>query len=475
MIRPQADDDLCARPACDLVVDLRAGRIDPRQLVDAAFARMDRLDGVLNAVPTRLADRAWAACERIRDERTTAASEPRWLGGLPIVVKDTHPVAGARTTYGSRAFADHVPDHSAWHVEQLERMGAIVIGKSNTPEFAAGAQTFNDVHGTTCNPWNTGLTCGGSSGGAAVAVAAGMAWGADGSDLGGSLRIPAAFCGVVGLRPSVGRVRHGPQRLPFQTLNQIGPIARSVRDLALVLDAMSGPDARDPLCLPLAEPPLRAQVERDPGIATIGFDPDLGGRIPVDAAIARVLRAALGRLGPLGVEVRPVSIATDDAIMSFRVLRAQYLAAELGEIAERHRALLKPELVANIDEGLALDGARIAAGERARGVQTARLLALLDRYPVVALPTTIMPPFDKALRYPRELDGRPFENYFDWVAPTFVLSLTGCPTLSLPCGLTDAGLPVGLQLVAAPHEEGRLLAFAARLERAFGFPPLPIG
>lgn len=457
-------DELHKLSARAAVAALRDGSLDPELLVRAAFARMELLEPRLNAVPTRLPDRALAACTRIRAERSSRRQDDLWLGGLPIVIKDTHHVAGVRTTFGSTAFADHVSSWSSWHVERLEARGAIIVGKSNTPEFAAGAQTFNEVHGVTRNPWNPDLTCGGSSGGSAVAVATGMAWLADGSDLGGSLRIPAAFCGVVGLRPSVGRVPHGRQSLPFQTLNVVGPIARDVRDLALMLDAMSGDDPRDPLALPVPGTSFLHAVDEQPPIERIGFDADLGGRLEVDSEIAAAVHSAIARIAADGIAVEPVAIATDDAIASFRVLRAQHLASELGEIAASHAAALKPELMSNIDAGLRLTGAEVAAAERARAQQFMRLAQLLTIYPIIALPATVLPPFDVNMRYPRQLNSQRFENYFDWAAMTVVISLTGCPALSLPCGFTSQGMPVGIQLVAAPREEHRLLAFAARLE-----------
>jgi len=445
------------------VAALRAGSLDPAELIDVAFARMDARDGALNAVPTRLVKRARAACIRVRDERASRLNDPRWLAGLPIVIKDTHAVAGARTTFGSTAFADHIPLVSAWHVERLEAMGAIVIGKSNTPEFAAGAHTFNDVHGVTRNPWDTRLTCGGSSGGSAVALATGMAWLADGSDLGGSLRIPAAFCGVVGLRPSIGRVPHGPQRVPFQTLNVVGPMGRSVGDVALMLDALAGSDPRDPLSLPA--PATRFVDSLDGPVATsIGCDLTLGGLLPMDPGVARVVRDAIAHLEAAGIGCPSADIVTREACASFRALRAAYLAAELGALDADSRAAMKPELRDNIAQGLALDGAALASAEQARGAYFASVQMLFGLHPVLALPTTIMPPFDAGRRFPAEFLGERFDTYFDWAAPAFVLSLLGCPVLSLPCGLTESGLPVGLQLVAPPRAEAVLLATAARIE-----------
>jgi amidase len=458
-------DALLQLSAREAVAGLRAGKLDPLELVEAALARIQAIDGKLNAVPTVVPERARAAARRLRTARAEAVADPAWLGGLPVVIKDTHPVEGVRTTFGSTLFAEHVATRTARHVALLEARGAIVLGKSNTPEFAAGGQTFNDVFGPTRNPWDRALTCGGSSGGSAVAVATRMAWAADGSDFGGSLRIPAAFCGVVGLRPSPGRVAQDPRAMPFQTLDVIGPIARDVRDAALLLDALTGPEPADPLSLPAPALPFAHAALQPSGVDRIAFTPDLGGIIPIDPAIVAVLERAVA---DAGVALELASLPFALALEAFAPLRAVQFAAELGAIAEAAPGRLKPELEANILAAGALDGEQIVTAERARGRFSAAVWALLARCPILALPATILPPFDIRLRYPIEAGGRRFASYFEWAAPTLALSLTGCPALSLPCGLTTEGLPVGLQLVAAPRDEARLLAFAHELEQRLG-------
>jgi amidase len=462
--------DLLRLSAREAVQGLRAGRLDPLELIEAALAHIEAVDGVLNAVPTRLPERARAAARRLRQERVERVADPLWLGGLPVVIKDTHPVEGVRTTFGSTLFADHVATRTARHVALLEARGAIVLGKSNTPEFAAGGQTFNEVFGATRNPWNGALTCGGSSGGSAVAVATGMAWGADGSDFGGSLRIPAAFCGVVGLRPSPGRVVQDPRAMPFQTLDVAGPIGRDVLDTALLLDAMTGLDPADPLSLPPPVEPFLQAAQRPSGVERIAITPDLGGAVPVDPAIVQVILRAVARAG---VCVEPAALPFEIAIPAFATLRGIQFAAELGAIAAGAPGRLKPELEENIRSADRLSGQRIVEAERARGRFYAAIAGLLARSPILALPTTILPPFDIRQRYPTEAGGQRFSTYFDWAAPTLCISLTGCPALSLPCGLTPDGLPVGLQLVAAPRDEARLLAFARELEERLDLQPRP--
>lgn len=467
-------EDLWKLSACTVVARLRAGTLDALELTELALARIAALDPELNAVPTLVPERARAAARRAREERSRRAREEGWLGGLPVVIKDTHPVAGVRTTWGSTVFADHVPVRSAPHVRRLEERGAVILGKSNTPEFAAGAQTFNEVFGTTVNPWDRRATCGGSSGGGAAALAAGMAWLADGSDFGGSLRIPAAFCGVVGLRPSPGRVPQGPRATPFQSLDVIGPMARGVNDLALLLDALSGAHEADPISLPAPAMSFARAARQPSGVRRVAACLDLGPSVPVDAGIGAALDSALARIARRRITVQRRRLGIEAAIDAFAALRAVQFAAELGPVLEGHRDRLKPELVANIEAGLTQDGRRLVTAEQARGRFLGTLLDLFGEADILALPTTIIAPFPVTRRYPEEVGGVRFPTYFHWAAPTLVISLTGCPAISLPVGLTSSGMPVGLQLVAPPRADARLLAFARELEADFGSFPSPL-
>jgi amidase len=452
-----------------VVADLAAGRISPLELVEAAIARIEAVDPLVNAVPTRCFERARARARALMQGEAPATAKRGWLGGLPIVVKDLADVEGVRTTYGSPIFAEHVPEQTALHVRRLEANGAIVLGKSNTPEFGAGANTFNEVFGATRNPWSTDLTCGGSSGGAAVALATGMAWLADGTDVAGSLRTPAAFCSVVGLRPSIGRVPLGPGRVRFQTLSVAGPMARDVADVALMLDAMTGTDLDDPLA---TEPPVEAfaaAVMKPPELGRVGFSADLGGLVPVHPEVARIAGQAAARLTDLGAAV--IENRSPDfgpAREVFEVLRAAHFAYDKAPLLDAERERLKPEVVWNIERGLALTADEIGWAERERGLIQARMAAFFREHDLLLSPAAIVPPFNVELRYLESLGDYRFPTYIDWVAVTYAITLAGCPALSLPCGFTASGLPVGLQIVAPPRGEARLLAAARALEEILG-------
>jgi amidase len=455
-------NELLRKPAREVVRLLERREVSPVELAELALARIAAVDGSVNAVPTVCAERALEHARRLGD---AAPPDDRrgWLGGLPVVIKDLNDVAGVRTTYGSPIFKDHVPDRSGYEVERLESRGAVVLGKSNTPELGAGANTFNEVFGITRNPWDTRLTCGGSSGGAAVALATGMAWLANGSDLGGSLRTPASFCSVVGLRPSPGRVPHGPSASPFQTLSVEGPMARDVRDLALMLDAQAGFDPRDPISF---EAPVRSFAEAA-GQPTpprrVAFSADLGVT-PVDAEVGAICRAATQRFVELGALVEEASPDLSSAVEVFTTLRAESFVTGRALLLERHRDQLKPEVVWNIERGLTVTADEIGHAERQRGLMQRGMAAFMADHDLLCSPAAIVPPFPVEQRYVEALNGHRFPSYIDWIAINFAITLTGCPALCLPCGFTSTGLPVGLQIVGRPRGEAMLLAAGAMLE-----------
>ena len=456
--------ELTGLSAREAVRRLREGAVSPLDLIDAALARIEAVDPLVNAVPILCAERARAHARRL-----LAGEAPKGrLHGLPVLIKDLVEVQGVRTTHGSPIFADHVPDFSDWSVERIEAEGGIILGKTNTPEFGAGANTFNEVFGATLNPWDRRMTCGGSSGGAAVALATGTAWLADGSDLGGSLRTPASFCGIVGLRPSPGRVPHGPRPLAFGTLAVHGPMARDVRDVALMLDVMAGLDPRDPLSYDAPAVPYAQAVERAPSLRRVAFSADLGGITPVDPEVAAICRAAANRFAALGAEVVEAAPDLAAAEATFTTLRAAQFAAGMAPLLRDHREKLKPEVVWNIEHGMALTANAIGRAELARSELQRNAAAFLAEHDLLLCPASIAPPFPVGQRYLAELNGHRFPSYIDWVAIAYAITLTGCPALSLPCGFTAAGLPVGLQIVGPPRGEARLLAAAAALEDALG-------
>ncbi len=453
--------ELTALSAQAAVRLLRRGEVSPLELIDAALDRIAATDPAINALPTLCAERARAAAGRIM--ATKADDRPGWLAGLPLAVKDLTDVAGVRTTYGSPLYADHLPDRSDILVERLEANGGVVLAKSNTPEFGAGGNTFNEVFGATRNPWNTDLTCGGSSGGSAAALAAGQVWLATGSDLAGSLRTPASYCAVVGLRPSPGRVASGPRERPFGTLSVEGPMARSVGDAALMLDAMVGWHADDPLSLPAPPESFAAAAAGRRLPRRVAFSPDLGIS-PVDPETRAICTAAVGRFAAAGVAVEEACPDLADAPAIFQTLRAAGFVAGLGPLYERHRDRLKPEIQWNIERGLGLGAADIGAAERARGALYHRAVAFFADYDLLLCPAACLPPFAVGARWVRELGGVRFDNYVEWLRLAYAVTLTACPALSVPCGFTADGRPVGLQMVGRPRGEAALLAAAAAFE-----------
>jgi amidase len=456
--------NLTALTARQVVQHLKNGDVSPSELIEAAAQRISEVDGPLNALPTLCLDRARDGAKQLDN---LDSDQPSWLGGLPIAVKDLNDVAGVRSTHGSPLFADRIPGKSDVMVETLEKNGALVIAKSNTPEFGAGANTFNEVFGETRNPWDLRKTCGGSSGGSAVALATGQVWLATGSDLGGSLRIPAAFCSVVGLRPSPGRVARHPTATPFSPLNVEGPMGRTVGDVALMLDAMTGAHPLDPISFDSSPTPFQRAVDAPVAPKRIAFTKDLGGLVPVDPEIAAQCETAALKLQDIGASVEVASPDFSGALNCFQTLRAASMVTNLGGLHENRRESLKPDLIWNIEKGMALTAGDIARAERARTGLCGRIAAFFKDYDLLLCPATIVPPFDIERRYVDEVAGHKFDNYVDWLAVTFAITLTACPALSLPCGFTKAGLPVGLQMVGPPRGEAPLLSGAALAEQIF--------
>lgn len=462
--------DLISLPARTIRDLLAKGEIRGADLLDALEARVASVDGAVNALPTLCFDRAR---ERMAAVEARPAHERGLLGGLPVAIKDLTEVAGVRSTFGSPIFADNIPAASGHLVQRIEGQGGIVYAKSNTPEFGAGAATFNEVFGATRNPWNTALSPAGSSGGSAAALASGMAWLASGSDMGGSLRNPASFCGVVGMRPSLGRVPNGPAANPYATLSVDGPMARDVDDLALFFDALCGHDPREPLSLDRSVTPFAEAAARRTLPSRIAWSRDLGVT-PVDPEVAALCEAAARRFEALGVPVEEAQPDLADAHTVFQTIRAHEFATTLGPLLETNRADLKPEVVWNIEKGLALTSAEIGRAERARAAMIQNAVAFFDTYDLLLCPATIVPPFPVEDRYVARCDGVEFETYIDWLAIVYAITNISHPALSLPCGFTGAGLPVGLQMIGGPRGEAALLSAAGALQDALALGHLPI-
>ena len=458
--------ELCQLSAVAAVSKLCQGEISPLDLIDAAEQRITRTNPHLNAMPTLCLERA-----RKHAQAMMAGKRPTGLlHGLPIAVKDLSEVAGVRTTYGSPIYQDFIPQQSDYMVQNLEAQGAIVIGKSNTPEFGAGASTFNEVFGKTHNPWNITKSVAGSSGGAAAALAAGQVWLATGSDLGGSLRTPASFNSIIGLRPSPGRVPHGPNGNPWNTMSVNGPMGRNAADTALMLDAMTGQVSGDPISLAVPATSFLNCVELAKAPKQIGFSSNLGIS-PVDPEVHAICEQAAQRFAALGSEITDSCPDFSEAVDTFQVIRAVMFANAHYFHLRDHSDKLKPEVIWNIEKGLALKVEDIIRAEQARARLLQNILAFFEQHDLLLCPTAIVPPFDVDMRYVEEVNDQRFDNYIEWLSIAFPATLCSCPAVSVPAGFTTSGLPVGLQIIGPPRAEGRVLAAASLIERA-GLTPI---
>ena len=469
-----ADADLVHAPARELVRRLAARELGAEELMRRFLARIEAVNPRVNAIVTLLPE---AALEGARAaDAALARGEPTGpLHGLPIAVKDVTPTRGVRTTFGSPIYRDFVPAEDALYVERLRAAGAIVIGKTNTPEFAAGSQTFNRVFGATRNPWAADRTCGGSSGGAAVAVACGMLPFADGTDVGGSLRNPASWCNVVGFRTSPGRVPMWPRAVLFDALDVAGPIARHVADAALLLSVMAGPDRRVPHSSEAPGARFREPLERGFEGARVAWSPTPAG-CPVEPAVLDVCGRAAARFAELGCTVEEAEPDLRGADETFRTLRAFAFARTHERHLREHRAALKDTVVWNTEQGLALSGMDVTRAEVRQAALFDRVVDFFGRFDYLVCPATQVAPFSVDTDWVREINGVRLATYIDWMAACYLITVTGCPAISVPAGFTPDGLPLGIQIVAPPRCDFEALQLAHAWEGLTGFadrrPPL---
>lgn len=460
-------EDLCFTPATVLRQMIRNKLISPVELVNTFLQRIEAINHTINAYCTLIPERALESAKNA-ESAIMKGREIGLLHGIPASIKDVTMMAGVRTTFGSKYYENFVPDIDDLVVERLSKAGAVILGKTNTPEFAAGASTFNEIFGITRNPWNTEFSVGGSSGGAAAAVAAGISPLAQGSDLGGSCRIPASFCGVVGLRPSPGRIPCYPNRLNHDDLSVQGLIARTVPDIALMLQAVSGPDRRSPVCLPnenleFLEPVWNPNIK--------GFKIAWGGNlnlVPVAGEVLKITKSSVEAFRELGCEVAeeaPDFSGVRDVAIILRGLRFVALYQDLFD-APRFKKLVNPLVIENIQQGLGLSVRKIAKAQQERSKIWDRVTKFFEEYDLLLTPTVPLPPFTAETRFPTEIDGEPMQSYVDWIMLTYAFSVVGFPAISVPCGWTHEGLPVGLQIVARYRSEVSLLRAAAAFELA---------
>jgi len=458
-------EDLYRLTALEAVRRLRAGEVTPLDLIDAVERRAAAVNGTVNALVTPAYDRARDHARRLM---ALPPAERSLLAGLPVAIKDLNDVAGVRTTYGSPIFAGNVPSVSDLMVQTIESRGGIVVGMTNTPEFGAGANTFNPVFGETQNPWNPALNAAGSSGGSAAALATGIVALATGSDLGGSLRTPASFCSVVGFRPSPGRVANGPAEQRFNDLSVEGPMARNVPDAALLLDAMAGWRVEDPISLPAPPEPFLAVAQRRRKPRRIALSIDLGGVTPVDPATRAIVRQAADQLSDAGVEIVETSPDFGGVMEAFHVLRGLGYATNMRALLAQHRDKLKSDVIWNIEQGMALTADRIGKALLRRSRLYGEVVKFLSEYEFLLAPGACCPPNPIEGRWVREVDGHKFENYIGWLTLPAVITMAACPALAIPAGFTGDGRPVGIQLVGAPRGDADVLSAGAAIEEILG-------
>jgi len=454
----------CYSSAREMAAAVAAKEISARELLELHLDRIAEVNPAVNAVVSLDVKRALEGAAAV-DERTASGGELGPLHGLPHAFKDTHEVAGWRTTYGSPLREHHVPRRDELVVERIRGAGAVVIGKTNVPEWAAGSHTFNSIFGTTRNPYDLSRSAGGSSGGAAAALATGMVPLADGSDMGGSLRNPASFCNVVGLRPSVGRVPQWPSANAWDLTSVGGPMARSVDDLALLLSVIAGPSTRARLSLEAPGSTFAPPLEGTLSCLRVALSTDLGGAFEVDNQVAAIVSAQGTVLEEAGAHVEQDHLDITGAESAFRTLRAWLFQARFGSLLAKRPAAFKSSLADNIRAGEDLTGADVAAAYQRLTTLAEKVRVFFETYDVLVLPVSQVPPFDAAQEYPVAINGQLQETYLDWMRSAFLITVTGCPAISVPAGFTSEGWPVGIQIVAAPRRDRRLLEVAHAFEQ----------
>ena len=461
------DSSICFLSTVEMARLIRTKKLSAREALAAHLKQIERVNPKVNAIVTLAPELAAAAAAKA-DEMQARKETLGPLHGLPVAHKDLLETRGIRTTFGSPLYKDNIPTADDIVVERMRRAGAIIVGKTNTPEFGSGSQTFNTIFGATLNPYDLTKTCGGSSGGAAVALACGLVPVASGSDTGGSLRNPAAYCNVAGFRPSIGRVPNPNAAFAWSTLSTSGCLGRSVPDLALALSTITGPDSRAPLSINEPGERFARPLDRSFKGVRVAWFKDLGG-VPFDSRVRAIVDGHRKTFESLGCVVEQAEPDFAPAEVAFRVLRAWGSANTYGARLREHPEAFKDTLRGEIEEGLRLSAADIGRAETAHGVLWRRFQAFLEKYEYFVLPTTQLPPFDVNTPYPTEIGGVKFDSYIDWMKSCWYISATGNPAASVPGGFTVEGLPVGVQIVGRNKEDFAVLQIAHAFEQATGF------
>jgi amidase len=457
-------EEICFMTATDMSRRIRERALSAREVMEAHLARIERVNPVVNAMPTFIGCEAALKLADEADHKIATGVDVGPLHGLPIAHKDTEETAGMRTTWGSPIFKDHVPARDSLMAARTVAAGALRIGKTNVPEWAAGSHTFNPVFGATLNPYDTSKSCGGSSGGAAVCLATGMLPIADGSDLGGSLRNPGNFNNVVGFRPSPGRVPGWPSAMAWQSMAVKGPLARTVEDVALLFSTMAGPDSRAPFALTDSGESFRRPLQRDFTGVRIAWSPDLGG-LPVDTRVTAVLESQRQAFEDIGCHLDEATPDFTGAHEGFQTLRAHAFAVSHHEHLRRNRELLKDSVIWNTELGLSLSALDVGKAEMQRTALYERVRVFMETYEFLVCPVNQVLPFPVDVPYPTEINGVAMENYIDWMRSAYYITMTGLPAISVPCGFTPEGLPVGVQIVGRTRDDFGVLQLAHAFEQ----------
>ena len=462
-----APSEICFLPASDLAARIRRKELSAREVMQAHLDQIDRVNPKVNAIITYLPEQAMEAA-RAADESLARGQDVGILHGLPIAHKDLTDTKGIRTTMGSPLFRDHMPAQDALIIERLKNAGALTVGKTNVPEFGAGSQTYNPVFGATLNPYDVTKTCGGSSGGAAVALACGMIPIADGSDMGGSLRNPASFCNVIGFRTAPGRVPAWPKSVGWSPFSVQGPMGRTVQDVALLLSTMAGPDPRSPIAIAQPGEMFRRPLQRDMKGVRVAWSRDLGS-FPVDPRVTMAIDAQRGTFEALGCRVEDAEPDMHDADEVFKVWRAWEFELGRGDLVRDHPDQVKETVIWNVEEGRRLSGPQIGRAEIKRTQLYHRVREFMETYEFLILPISQVPPFDVKQPWVAEINGHKMETYIDWMKSCYFISVLGLPAISVPCGFTPEGLPVGVQIVGRHQHEFSVLQIAYAFEQTTGF------
>jgi amidase len=470
-------NDICFLSARELARLIRTRSLSAREVMRAFLGQIARVNPKINAIVAKLDDAKCLDLADRADRELARGYDVGPLHGLPFAFKELDPAVGFPMTRGSLIFRDFMPAEDSVLVERLKRAGVLPIGKTNVSEFGMGSHSYNEVYGTTFNPYDLSKTAGGSSGGAGAALAAGLLSLASGSDLGGSLRNPANFNNVVALRPTVGLVPSAPVALPFLGFTVKGPMARSVADAAFLLSAMAGADSRDPLCYPCDASAFATPLDRDFKDVRVAWCPDLGS-LPLDRRVKEALEAQRRTFVDLGCVVEDACPDLSGADKIFLTLRALSYWHTLGPLLEKHRDQMKAEAVWQIEAGRKLTGGDIVRAMADHGALMERFRVFLEKYDFLVCAVNQLPPFDARLDWPKEIDGAPMEHYIAWMKSAYWITTTFCPAISVPAGFTAEGLPVGIQIVGRYRDDLSVLQIAHAFEQATGFgrrrPPIAL-